>query len=72
MGRTMKEAEDIKRATGNVEAIRERERALEEEIQREIQAISARYTGERQFERFALTPKRGQVAVQFVALGWVG
>ncbi|HET9263710.1 MAG TPA: hypothetical protein VFO14_11725 [Vicinamibacterales bacterium] len=71
MGRSMKESGDIERAAENLEAVRERERALEEEIQREIQAITDRLTGERQYERFALAPKRGQVGVQFVALGWL-
>jgi hypothetical protein len=71
MGRSMKEAEDIKRATENLEALRERERALEQEIEHEVQAITDRFTGERELERFALAPKRGQVTVQFVALGWV-
>lgn len=71
MGRSMKEAEDIKRATANLEAIRVAGQALEAEVEREVQGISSRFTGERDLERFALAPKRGQVAVQFVALGWI-
>jgi hypothetical protein len=71
MGRSMKEAEDIKRATANLEAIREAEQALETEVEREVQGITDRFTRERDLERFALAPKRGQVAVQFVALGWI-
>jgi hypothetical protein len=71
VGRSMKETEDIKRATENVQAIREREQALEAEAQREIQGITDRFTGERQFDRVTLAPKRGQVSVHVVALGWL-
>jgi hypothetical protein len=71
MGRSMKESEDIRRATENVEAVRERAKALEAELEREAQAIADRFGGERQLETITLSPKRGQVAVQFVALGWI-
>jgi hypothetical protein len=71
VGRSMKESEDIKRASESLEAIREQARELEEEIRKETEAIALRYAGERSLERIELTPKRGQVAVQFVALGWI-
>ncbi len=71
MGRSMKEAEDVKRASENVEAVRERAKALEEEIGRETQAIADRYASAPAVERLSLSPKRGQVSVQFVALGWL-
>ena len=71
MGRSMKESEDIKRASESLETIREQVRELEEEIRKETEAIALRYAGERSLERIELTPKRGQVAVQFVALGWM-
>jgi hypothetical protein len=71
MGRSMKEAEDVKRASENVEAIRERVKTLEAEIEREAQAIADRYSGVPPMERLSLAPKRGQVSVQFVALGWL-
>ena len=71
VGRSMKESEDIKRASESLEAIRDQARELEEEIRKETEAIALRYAGERSLERVELTPKRGQVAVQFVALGWI-
>jgi hypothetical protein len=67
----MKEAEDVKRASENVEAVKEKSTALEEELASEIQAIGARYDAPPDIERLALSPKRGQVSVQFVALGWI-
>jgi hypothetical protein len=71
VGRSMKESGDIKRAGEGVEAVDEQIRALEEELQAETQRIAARFESEAPFETLALTPKRGQVAVQFVALGWL-
>jgi len=71
VGRSMKEAEDVKRASDNVEAIREKGKALEEELAHETQAIAERYDAAPEIERLALSPKRGQVSVQFVALGWM-
>lgn len=71
MGRSMKESEDVKRASENVEAIREQVKALEEELARETQAVADRYSAAPAIERLSLAPKRGQVSVQFVALGWL-
>jgi len=71
MGRSMKEAEDIQRATGHLEVVRQRQKDLEGELERETQAIIDRFGTERQFETTTLSPRRGQVAVQFVALGWL-
>jgi hypothetical protein len=70
VGRTMKETEDIKRASDNVEAIRERERALEAEILEETKRITEA-SGSSQIERLQLSPKRGQISVQLVGLGWL-
>jgi hypothetical protein len=70
VGRSMKESEDIKRATENVEAIRDRERALEEEIVEETRKITDA-GGVPSIERLQLSPKRGQVSVQLVGLGWL-
>ena len=67
----MKEAEDIERATESLEAVRQRQKDLEAELERETQAIADRFGAELQLESIALAPKRGQVAVQFVALGWI-
>ena len=71
MGRSMKEAEDVQRASENVEALRGRAKALEEEIARETQAVVDRFSAPPVIERLSLAPKRGQVSVQFVALGWL-
>ena len=71
VGRSMKEAEDVKRASENVEAVKQKASALEEELAAETQAISGRYDAAPEIERLALSPKRGQVSIQFVALGWL-
>ena len=70
VGRTMKESSDVKRASENVAAIRKQAADLEAKMEAELQAIAARFDAEPEFERVTLAPKRGQVAVQFVALGW--
>jgi hypothetical protein len=71
LGRSMKEAEDIKRAAENVEAIQQQEAALQEEVKVELQRITDRFSAPAGIERIALAPRRGQVTVQFVALGWI-
>jgi hypothetical protein len=71
VGRSMKEAEDVKRASENVEAVKQKAEALEEELASETQAIAGRYDAAPEIERLALSPKRGQVSIQFVALGWL-
>jgi hypothetical protein len=71
VGRSMKEAEDVKRASENVEAVKQKAQALEEELAAETQAIAGRYDAAPEIERLALSPKRGQVSIQFVALGWL-
>jgi hypothetical protein len=67
----MKEAEDMKRAAADLETVRRRAADLDAEITREIDAVAARFAGERPLDRLALAPRRGQVTVQFVALGWI-
>jgi hypothetical protein len=71
VGRTMKEAEDVKRASDTVEAVRQQVQELEDQVREETQTIAAGFdTAAAPLERMTLTPKRGQVAIQFVALGW--
>lgn len=70
MGRSMKEAGDIRRAEEALVAARAELAALEAEVEREVAAIADRLAGEPALDRIALAPKRGGVAVQFVALGW--
>jgi hypothetical protein len=71
VGRSMKETEDIKRAGENLEAVRTQVAELEEEIQRETKNIAQTFDSQVPLERVTLSPKRGQVAVLFVALGWM-
>ena len=70
VGRSMKEDEDIKRASETVERIRADARALEDEILAETRKISDAAVPPA-IDRVALTPKRGQVSVQLVGLGWM-
>jgi len=70
MGRTMKEAGDVKRAAENVDALEAQIADLDAQITEQTQAIAASFDAPVDVERLPLAPKRGQVAVQFVALGW--
>jgi hypothetical protein len=70
VGRSMKEAGDVKRAAENVAALRQQLEAFDESVRDETHAIGARYQGTPELESITIAPKRGQVAVQFVALGW--
>jgi hypothetical protein len=71
IGRSMKESEDIKRAGDSAEAVRAQIGDLDAEILAETQRIASRFEVDAPLERLSLTPKRGQVTVQFVALGWL-
>ncbi len=71
VGRTMKEVEDVKRASETVEAVRGQIEELEAQVSEETRAIAAGFDTAAPLDRVTLTPKRGQVAVQFVALGWI-
>ena len=71
MGRTVKEAGDVKRAKDNVEAARQQLETFEAMVLEQTQQIAAKYDAPVDLERLPLTPKRGQVAVQFVSLGWM-
>ncbi|MEO7274649.1 MAG: ATP-binding protein [Vicinamibacterales bacterium] len=71
VGRSMKESEDIKRAGESVEAVKAQAAELEAEVLAETQRLTSRFEAESPLEKVALAPKRGQVTVQFVALGWV-
>jgi hypothetical protein len=71
IGRSMKEAEDTKRAVENVEAVQQQQAEVDESLKRELQELTDRFAGDLPIKRVALSPKRGQVTVQFVALGWI-
>ena len=70
MGRTMKESADVKRASESADVVRQQIQELEDQIRQETQALSAAYDRTVTFEPVTLSPKRGQITVQFVALGW--
>ena len=71
VGRSMKETDDIRRATETLGAVEERARALEEEIRQETRKITEQFDASAAIERVSLAPKRGQVSVQLVGLGWL-
>jgi hypothetical protein len=70
VGRSMKETSDVARAEENVEAVRQQLAALDDQVGQETQALAATFEADAAFERIALSPKRGQVTVQIVALAW--
>ena len=70
MGRTMKEAGDVQRASESVEAVRRQINQLDDRLREETQAVVATFDRPPVFEQVTLLPKRGQVSVQLVALGW--
>jgi hypothetical protein len=71
MGRSMKETSDVKRAAEGVETVRKQIQALENQVAADAAAIAARYEAAPPLDHLALAPKRGHVAVEFVALGWI-
>jgi hypothetical protein len=71
IGRASKEKDDIKRAQENVDAAKKSLEELDAQIAEETAAIAARFDADAsRLETVSLSPKRGQVLVQFVALGW--
>jgi hypothetical protein len=70
VGRSMKETSDVKRAAETVEAVRAQASELEDQVREETQALAATFDRPVELERVTLLPKRGQVLVHFVALGW--
>jgi hypothetical protein len=70
VSRSMKETADVKRASESVEAVRQQMQELDDRVREETQELSATFEAEPKFERVTLSPKRGQISVQFVALGW--
>jgi hypothetical protein len=71
MGRASKEQDDVKRAQENVEVAKRGIEELDAAIAEETAGIAARFDADASaIEPVAVTPKRGHVLVQFVALGW--
>jgi hypothetical protein len=71
IGRSMKESEDIKRAEETVEAVKEEQAKVDDTLKADLQQLTDRLGADISIDRVALSPKRGAVTVQFVALGWV-
>ena len=63
--------DDIRQATETVEGIQREQDMLEEQVSQESARIAAQYEAPAAFETVAIAPKRGQVSIQFVALGWM-
>lgn len=70
MSRTMKESADVQRANESVEAVQKQVQDLDDQLKQETQTIAAEYERAPALEQVTLLPKRGQVSVQLVALGW--
>jgi len=71
IGRSAKEYEDVKLAQQNVDATKKALDDMDTQIADETKDIAARYDADASnIEKVGLAPKRGQVTVQFVALGW--
>jgi hypothetical protein len=71
VGRSMKESDDIRRANDSLEAVDDRAKALQNEIAEETRRITEQFDAVPAVERLSLVPKRGQVSVQLVGLGWL-
>ncbi len=71
VGRSYKESEDVGRAQDTVEAKKKALDDFDAQIAEETAGIAARYDAESgNLETVSLAPKRGQILVQTVALGW--
>jgi hypothetical protein len=71
VGRASKEQDDVARAQENVDVARKELEELDAAIAEETAAIAARYdSAASAIDKVSLAPKRGQVLVQSVTLGW--
>jgi hypothetical protein len=72
MGRASKEGDDVKRAQENVDVVKKAIEEMDALIAEETAGIAARFDADASaIDSVAVAPKRGQVLVQFVALGWL-
>ena len=70
-GRAYKESEDVGRAQQDVGAAQKALDDLDAQIAEETAGIAARYEADAgNVETVSLTPKRGQIVIQAVGLGW--
>ena len=71
VGRTMKEAGDIRRAGETVEAMERQLADLEGQVQADVQAAAAKYdAAAAELQKVSLKPKKTEITVQLVALAW--
>ena len=69
VGRTMKEAEDVKRAALTVEAAQQQIAELEAQLREETSALESRMASG-PFDTLTVAPKKTGIVVQLVALTW--
>jgi phage host-nuclease inhibitor protein Gam len=70
VGRSVKESQDVARASEKLSEAQEELKALEAEINEEIAALTAVDAGAVAVETIEVKPKRGGVDVRLVALAW--
>jgi len=70
-GRVMKEHQDIARAGQNVEALRARLAALQDELDVEVARAAAGDPQAEALETIELRPRKSDIAVELLALAWV-
>jgi hypothetical protein len=70
VGRSMKESQDVTRASDKLTAAQEELKALEAELNEEIAALTAVDPSTANIQTIEVKPKRGGVDVRLVALAW--
>ncbi len=70
VGRSVKESQDVGRAKDKLTAAQEELKALENEVNEEIAALTAVDAGIADIQTIEVKPKRGGVDVRLVALAW--
>ena len=71
VGRSMKEAADVKRASETVDAVRAQIKELDDQVAEEAAGIGAGFDSTTSLDSVPIPPKRGAVDTRFVALGWM-
>jgi hypothetical protein len=71
IGRSMKEAEDVKNAEAELNRLEEERQGLEKQFQAEISDLSKKTDPlTEDLEKVSITPARNDISVQLVALAW--
>ncbi len=72
VGRATREQEDVRRAQENAAVVQKDLSDLDAEIAEETKGIAARYDSDAtNIEKVAIAPKRGQISVETLGLGWI-